>query len=71
MLDNGILSAPVYRLIISLARNNFRCQIIRSSTQGPGDVWDFLGETEIRDLEMTVPIKKQVFWLQVPINDLI
>jgi hypothetical protein len=62
---------PVDRLVVSFARHNFWSQIVWRSTQRPCNVWDLLGEPKIRNLEMSMPVEQQVFWLQIPVDDLL
>ena len=64
----GRLILPIDGFIVSFGCNNFRCKIVRSSAQSPGDIYNFFGETKIRDLDVAMSIKQQVFRFEIPID---
>ena len=62
---------PVYRLIVPLAGYDFRCQVVRRPTKCPRNIWNLLGEAEVGDLQMPMPVKEQIFGLQISIDDVV
>lgn len=61
---------PINRFIVAFRSDHFRGQIIWRSAQSPRDIGDFLGKSEIGNLQMTMPIEQEVFGLEVPIDDM-
>ena len=64
-------SLPVHGFVVALGRHDFRGQVIGSSTKGPCDVRNLLRETKIGDLQVSVPIQKQILGLEVSVDDLL
>jgi len=65
----GCTNSPINRLVVTLGRNNFGCQVIGSTAKSPSDVGNFFGETEIGNLEMSVSVEEQVLGLQITVDD--
>lgn len=71
VIPTRILDVPINRFVVTFRCNDFWGKIVRGTTQGPSDIRNFLGETEIGDLQMTVSIQQQVFGLQITIDDVL
>lgn len=64
-------NSPVDRLVVPLRGNDFGCKIIRRSAKSPGNIGHFLCEAKIGDLEVAMAIQKQIFGLQVAVDDVL
>ena len=62
-------NSPINRLVVTLGRDDFRSEIIRSTAKSPSNVGNFFGETEIGNLEMAVSVEEQVLGLQITVDD--
>ena len=60
---------PVNRPIIPLRCNDLRCEVVGGPTERPGNVGYLLGETEVGNLQMPVPVQQQVLGLQISIDN--
>ena len=70
-LENKDTKGPVIGCFtVSFCLNDFRSQVVWSTTQCPRLIWNPLGEPEIRNFEVAVAVKKQVLGLQISVNDI-
>ena len=60
---------PVDRLVVTFRGHDLGSEIIWGTAERPSDIRNLLGETKIGDLEMAVPVEKQVLGLQVAVDD--
>ena len=64
-------NSPVNRFVVALGGHDFGSQIIRRTAQCPSNVWNFLGESKVRDLEMAVTVQEEILGLQISVNDVL
>jgi len=60
-------------LFITINKLRFeRSQRNRSelTTEGPSDIWNVFGESEISDLDVTVGSKEDVFGFEIAVDDI-
>lgn len=62
---------PVYRFVVSLVGNDFWGEIVGCTAEGPCLVGDTLGEAKVGDFEMAMAVEKQVFRLQISVDDIL
>jgi hypothetical protein len=54
---------------VSLRLDDLGSQIFGCTAEGPRPICQLFGETEVGDLQMTVPIEEEILGLQVAIHD--
>jgi len=63
---------PICRLSIAFAQHNFRSDVLRRATYTVRELFfgcaDF-GQSEICDFDVSFLIKEDVFWFEIPIDD--
>ena len=62
---------PIDRFVVALRCHDFRRKIVRSTAKRPCDIWHVFGEAEIGDLDMAMSIEKQVFGLEIAVDDVL
>jgi len=67
--EGGARDIPINGLVVTLGGDDLRCKVVGRTTKCPSNVWHFLCESEIGDLDVTVPVEQQVFRLQVAVDD--
>jgi hypothetical protein len=56
---------------VTLAKYDFRSQVLRRTTKGESARFDDLGEPKVRELEVPIFRDEQVFCFEVPKNDVL
>ena len=69
LVDEDAQGPPVDSLVVAFALDDLRGQVLGGAAQGPGSVSHPLGEPEVGDLEVALPVEKQVFRLEVSVDD--
>ena len=61
---------PVNWFSVSLVQENLRCQILWSSTKSKCSIFDFLGESEVCDLDIAILGNENVLGLEISVDDI-
>jgi hypothetical protein len=64
-------SLPVYRFVVPLGRDDLWSKIVWCTAERPCDVRHILCETEIGNLQVTMPIQQQVLRFEITVNDVL
>jgi hypothetical protein len=65
------LSIPIDRFIVTLRSHHFWSKVIGGSAKRPCNVWYVFGEAKIRNLDMAMSIQKEIFRLQIAVDDIL
>lgn len=63
------MNVPIDRLVVALGGNDLWGKIVGRTTESPRDIDDLLGEAKVGDLEVAMAVEKQIFGLQVSIDN--
>ena len=56
---------------MALVEQDLRSQVLRGSTEGKGSIFDDFGKPEISQFDIAVLTDQNVFWLKIPIDDVL
>ena len=69
--DENAQRPPIHALVMTLGLDDLGGEVLRSSTQRPGSIHDFLSETKIGNLQTAGVVDEQIFRLQITVCDAI
>lgn len=61
---------PVDVFVVAFGLDDFGSQVLWCSTQSISLIRNLFGKTEIRNLNVAIPVDEQILWLQVSIGDI-
>lgn len=66
-------SPPIHCVIVALSGQHLGGQVLCRATKRPGNLVfvDLGGETEICQQQVAIAIEQDIFWLEVPVNDIL
>ena len=71
LVDEDAQGPPVHGPVVSAALEDLRCEILRGPAHSPGGATGHhrLGEPEVCDDDVALPVQENVLWLQVPVDN--
>jgi len=63
--------SPVHGFVVTFRGYHFWGKVIGCTTKRPGNIWHVFGKAEIRNLDMAVSVEKEVFGLEIPVDDVL
>lgn len=67
--DKDAQGVPIDGLAIPLGLDDFWGEVIRGTTQSPGDVGDMFGEAKVGDLDVTQGVEEDIFGFEITVDD--
>ena len=68
-VDQHSQSPPINWLSVALILQDLRGEVLRSSTEGKGSIFNLLGKTKIGQFEISISSNQNIFWFEVPVYD--
>ena len=69
LVDQNTKGPPIDRLAVTLVEQDFRRDVLGSSTNSVGTLSDYLGETVIDKFEVAIIADHDIFGLQITVDD--